>query len=203
MEFTKDDLVRFHTTANKTPQHTFWRAYSVIASSFGSRSAEPHNLLFENVTRLIDSQDGSVSYRVRFKRSKSRGKKSKGADSFAEKTGQYEIAALEDYFACFSDPPRKAKNCADNGRSGRFFRYLEVDRLTKKIVSTIKPIGKIPCSSVGKEIATFLARWPRELHRSVLERNRCDLLCGQRHVGPTDLCSDRAQEREVHASLCR
>jgi len=59
--------------------------------------------------------------------------------------GDLEILAVQTYIDCFTAEER----------SGRFFRKL---RLTKdsKVVSSITPIGKNSCASVGKQIAAFL-----------------------------------------------
>ena len=95
-------------------------------------------------------------YEIRYNRNKPRGKKQKSADSFTLISGEVEIEALDRYIQCFPDPPVKATNGTMNGRTGRFFRYLRTDQKTGKIVSTVMPIGKTPCSKVGLKIAEFL-----------------------------------------------
>jgi hypothetical protein len=43
-----------------------------------------------------------------------------------------------------------------NDRTGRFFRYLTVDKKTGQLVSTNKQIGQHTCENFGKDIARFL-----------------------------------------------
>ena len=63
---------------------------------------------------------------------------------------------MTEYIACFPETLEPSACGKINNRSGRFFRYLTIDKKTGKIVSTNKQIGKHTCEAFGKEIAAFL-----------------------------------------------
>ena len=149
---------KFHNTASDSANHTFWKAYSVVGTAFASRSSEPHKIHFWEEDDKTDGiiRQGNGDFKITYKRSKQRGKKTPNVDTFCIINGIEEKLALQKYWDAFPAIPVKAANGDYNGRTGRFFRYLKEDSSTQKLVSTIKPIGKEPCRNVGKNIALFL-----------------------------------------------
>ena len=152
--FEKDQILEFLNTRNYTADHLWWGAYCIIAKAYAARSGEPCMTGFEQLTRTVDEND-VASFRLSFKRTKQRGKKSRGADAFCLIMGAEEVECLDRYIECFPKVPVASSCGTMNGRVGRLFRYLLPDG-PLRFKSTVKPIGKNPCTQVGKNIATFL-----------------------------------------------
>jgi hypothetical protein len=104
------------------------------------------------VSKIKKEENGN--YTITYNRNKPRGKQVKNWDTFTVIAGKLEVDTLDKYVACF---PINSNENKKNIREGRFFRYLQLSKCTRKMyVSTAKPIGINVCAAVGKDIATFL-----------------------------------------------
>ena len=141
-DFTREEMIRFHNEADNSPDHTFWKAFTSIATSFAARSSEPCNIQFisaENQIRImrLDNSD----FRIMYERSKKRGKDKKHVDKFSTISGDLEKASVQRMWDAFPAIPVKGCNGEMNGRTGRFFRYLQQTK-DGKLISTLKNIRK-------------------------------------------------------------
>ena len=139
----------------------FNKTYSVVATSYAGRSGEPIFIHFgfpgckENKNTSYIAKRDTGEYEIQYNRNKARGKKKRNADSFTLITGELEIATIDKWIAYFPHSAIKATNDTMNGRTGRFFRSLKLNK-NNELISTVMPIGKGPCRDVAFHIATFL-----------------------------------------------
>lgn len=104
--------------------------------------------------------------------------------------------ALNQYIACFPDPPIRATNGEMNGRTGRFFRYLQPIKDSAEIRSTVKPVGKTPCAQVGIQVAKFLKLPNFEKYTGQTWRGTAATLCAD-----AGLCDSEIQNVTGHKSV--
>eukprot|EP01036_Dinobryon_divergens_P033151 gene33151-42874_t len=63
-DFTREEMIRFHNEADNSPDHTFWKAYASIATSFAARSSEPCNIQFISADDVDDSSSGGSTEEI-------------------------------------------------------------------------------------------------------------------------------------------
>lgn len=105
-------------------------------------------------------------FRNMYERSKKRGKDKKHVDKFSTISGDLEKASVQRMWDAFPAIPAKGRNGEMNGRTGRFFRYLQQTK-DGKLISTLKNIGKNVCQKVGKKVAAFLDLTYPEVSNSI------------------------------------
>lgn len=137
--FTKHDLRPLFEAAN-TSDVLLWKTYAAIALGAAARNFEMDSLQFESSVRKATDDNGDF-YVVTFYRAKNTGVKVKTECNIR---GELEVAAIDDYFACFSPAQR----------TGKFFKVLKQQQ-DGTIRAQNKNVGKNTLPKYGK----FIARW--------------------------------------------
>ena len=161
-EFTKEEMLRYHTEAPDDEEHLVIKAYTICATAYASRSSETHDMAFEYRNENTGTDlgikllpDGSFS--IKYERNKVRGLRTL-TDQHCLIQGDLEIKCLQKYLNTFPDSTtmqwkkKKEKIGADN----HFFRKLGRDSTTKELVASLTNIGKNKAARFGIDIANFL-----------------------------------------------
>jgi integrase len=171
LAFTKDQLIQYHSIPHlHNPKYLTIKVYSIIAVSFAARSSEPHLINWEDVEKINDDY-----YKIRYHRVKQSTSTSNIANSVLI-IGAREIRILDEYVSVFQR----------NERRGRFFRYLKLDR-DYNIKATDNVIGKNPCQSFGKQMATQLGLPNATDYTGHCWRHTAITLCGDNNMSADNI----------------